>query len=116
MRSSLKRRIVSSLSTGVLAFIPLCVMYKFFLCKTQWLLYSVIWSIAWMVGHFVSKTLATIEESVWKRLGIDCVIILLIFLSMAFIFNVVCGMADWPDIVYVITFSFGISTIFNNQF
>lgn len=115
MRTSLKERIISSLFVGVFLFITLCVIHKLFIGKADWLSYSLVWSIAWTIGHFVSKTITTMEESIWKILGYDLIIIVVAFILLAFVLGVLCDMASWGETVSNIMVSFGMSMIVNNK-
>lgn len=115
MRTSWKKRIFGAVCLGILVFIFECVLNKLFECREDWLSYSLIWSISWAVGYFISKTITTMDERLWKIIGIDLIIIFLASMILAFVLGVVCDMANWGEIVGNIIASFGISMIIYNK-
>lgn len=106
MRSSLKERIVDSLSLGVLLFIFLLIVHKFYTKMDGVVAYSAIWCIVWSLGCFISKTLSNREESLWKTIGFELIIILI-----AFVFGFIFNIPNWKDFVL----SFGLSILINNK-
>ncbi len=116
MRSSLKKRIINALVIGVLVFITCCVLYNFFIVKEKWLYYSLIAGIFWAVGYFNSKTITNIfiHKSIWKIIGIECLIICLLIIILIFVLGFVCDISNWKETVWYISSLFGISTFINN--
>lgn len=115
MRNSWKERIISALAIGIFVFISECIISKLFESRDDWLSYSIIWSISWAVGYFISKTITTMDESLWKIIGVDLVIIFFAFIILTFVLGVVCDMTNWGKIVSDIIASFGMSMIINNK-
>lgn len=115
MRTNVKERIISSLITGVIIFMALCVAYKLFTGKEDWLSYSIIWSSAWTIGLFISKTIVDtfLDESIWMIIKIDLAIILVVFILVAFVLGVVCDMANCKKNIADITISFALSMLTN---
>lgn len=62
MSNSLKIRILDALVVALCSFIIFAIIYKEFLIKENWFSFSIIWSISWAVGRFVSKSIDTLEK------------------------------------------------------
>lgn len=115
MRNSWKERIIGALSIGILIFMFECITSKLFKGRDDWLSYSIICSISWAVGYFISKTITTTDESLWKIIFVDLFIIFFAFIILTFVLGVVCDMTNWSKIVSDIIFSFGMSMIISNE-
>ncbi len=115
MSSSLKERIISALSFGVIFFIFLCVMYKLFDYREDWLPFSLMWAISWSIGHFVSKTIAeeTADESI--IIFFEALISFVVALVMLFITRVIISLSNWDYVVSNTCAPFLVSLLINNK-
>lgn len=116
MSSSLKERIISALCVGGLLFIMLCVIYKLFNYREDWLSYSATWAIFWAIGHFVAKSIALLDEtSIGKILLLEAIIVFLVAMFMAFIFGVIIELPTWKDLIADTCIPFGAALLINNK-
>lgn len=117
MSNSLKERIISALLVGVIFFMFLCVMYKLFDYREDWLPYSLMWAISWSIGHFVSKTMAeaTANESIIKVILFEALISFVVALVMSFITGVIISLSNWDYIVSNTCVPFAVSLLINNK-
>lgn len=117
MSNSLKERIISALLVGVIFFMFLCVMYKLFDYREDWLPYSLMWAISWSIGHFVSKTMAeaTADESIIKVIFYEVVILFVVALVMSFITGVIISLSNWDYVVSNTCIPFAVSLLVNNK-
>lgn len=117
MSNSLKERIIIALLVGVIFFIVLCVMYKLFDYREDWLPYSLMWAISWSIGHFVSKTMAeaTADESIIKVIFYEVVILFVVALVMSLITGVIISLSNWYDVVYNTCIPFAVALLINNK-
>ncbi len=116
MSNSLMKRILDALGFAVVNFIIFSVMYKLFLYREDWLSFSIVWSISWTVGRFVTQSIAILEKGVWFNIITDVVIIVIVFILGAFIMGVLLNIAQWKDILASILVPLGSGLIITNVF
>ena len=116
MSNSLMKRILDALGFAVVNFIIFSVMYKLFLYREDWLSFSIVWSISWTVGRFVTQSIAILEKGVWFNIITDVVIIVIVFILGAFIMGVLLNIAQWKDILASTLVPFGLGLIITNVF
>ena len=115
MKNDWKERLVVAIFVGVIIFMMSCVSYKLFFGEADWLSRSVIWSVCWSLGYFISKNITAINCRLWKILGYDLIIIFMVSILLMFFFGVILNMADWNEIVFSFMWPFGLSLILNNK-
>lgn len=117
MSNSLKERIISALLVGVIFFMFLCVMYKLFDYREDWLPYSLMWTISWSIGFFVSETMAeaTADESIIKVIFYEVVILFVVALVMSFITGVIISLSNWNYVVSNTCIPFAASLLINDK-
>lgn len=116
MSNSLMKRIFDALGFAVVNFIIFSVMYKLFLYREDWLSFSIVWSISWAVGRFVTQSIATLEKGIWFNIMTDVVIIVTVFILGAFVIGVLLDIAQWKDILASTLVPFGLGLIITNIF
>lgn len=116
MSNSLMKRIFDALGFAVVNFIIFSVMYKLFLYREDWLSFSIVWSISWAVGRFVTQSIATLEKGIWFNIMTDVVIIVTVFILGAFVMGVLLDIAQWKDILASTLVPFGLGLIITNIF
>ena len=114
MRYSLGERIVGAITIGVTTFILLCLLHGI-ADKPYWFSHSVIWSGAWAIGYFVSKTFSNCKCSIRERIGNEVAVILILLMLMNLVLVMICNIQNYAEIIYRVLFPFGFSLILNND-
>lgn len=115
MKYSLKYRIIYSMSIGIFLFVLECVLYKLIGNNPEWLSISLLWSIPWAIGVFVSKTLANHIKSLRKVICIEIAIVFVLLILLLFVLGVVFEVAEIIKFIYFIIMSFSMALLINND-
>ena len=113
MRNSFKKRIINALFLGILIFVTLCNLFG---SKGEAKYFFLILSILCAAGSFISETLTTMNESIWKIISIELLIIFLEFIILAFVFGIVYDITHWFRMAFIFTIPFALSIIVSNKF
>lgn len=111
MSKSLSARIFDALGFAVVNFVIISILSNF-----VWLTFSILWSISWAIGRFVSYSIATLKKSTKFIVILELVIIAAAFLVGAFVMGVWLNIAQWKDIFLETIIPFGASIIITNIF
>lgn len=114
MSNSFKKRFIKALGAAIYHFIVCLILYRFIIFITDWLYYSIIWSISWAMGLFISECIATLNKPLRFNIIIDTLIILtlLLFLMSSLSVFIFFKFITWKLII-IIVFSFSLSIIIN---
>lgn len=114
MSNSFKKRFIKALGTAIYHFIVCFILYRFIIFITDWLYYSIIWSISWAMGLFISECIATLNKPLRFNIIIDTLIILtlLLFLMSSLSVFIFFKFITW-NLIIIIVFTFGLSIIIN---
>lgn len=115
MSKSIKDRIIGLIVVGAIDFVIFSVIYKLFIYREDWLLYSTIWSISWALGYFIAGCKILKAQKIWKRILYKLAIIFIVSILIAFIFGVLLNLPIWRYWLSNISVAFGASILLNGN-
>lgn len=116
MSKSLKKLLVKALLLGAIFFMGLSVYYKLFDYKEGWFTYSLMMSVSWAIGYFVSKTISeNMNKGIIEVIFVEVVISFCVIVVMLFIIGVIISLPHWKYVFANTCVPFVISLLLNNK-
>ena len=101
------KRALSSLVSGLLIFVILCLIYRIvYIEEKQWLLNSALWAFGWTIGDFSANSFAQLRLRATKLIFLNLLVAILVTITLIFLIGYVLQVATWQFVVYQLVFSF----------